>query len=165
MKQNFAWGSTAREVGYLNVPPPSSQKWLIMIVLVDTNALFALANADDENHDQVKEYVESTDDVLLLPITVLPEIDYLVTKHLGVQVEIALLRDIAAGAFRLETMSDDDVIRATDLVEQYSDSDIGFVDASIVAIAERLNVTRILTGDQHFRMIRPRHCAYFELVP
>lgn len=76
-----------------------------------------------------------------------------------------MLRDIVAGEFRLESVSEADVARATDLVEQYAESGIGFVDASIVAVAERLNVTRILTSDQHFRMIQPRHCAYFDVVP
>ncbi len=136
-----------------------------MTTLVDTNALFALGNVADKDHERVRAYVENTDDVLLVPITVLPEIDYLVTKYLGVHVAIALLRDITAGAFRLEGVTDTDVARAIDLIEQYAGSAIGVVDASIVAVAERLNVTRILTGDHHFHMIRPRHAAYFDLVP
>lgn len=38
--------------------------------------------------------------------------------------------------------------------------------AAIVAIAERLNVRRILTLDRrHFSVIRPQHCAAFELLP
>jgi predicted nucleic acid-binding protein len=41
-----------------------------------------------------------------------------------------------------------------------------FVDAIIVAIAERLNITRVLTLDvRDFRMFSPRHCAAFELLP
>lgn len=136
-----------------------------MAVLVDTNALFALANAADQDHARVYDYVAGSSDVLIVPVTVLPEIDYLIVKHLGVRVEIAMLRDMVAGEFRLESVSEADVARATDLVEQYAESGIGFVDASIVAVAERLNVTRILTSDQHFRMIRPRHCAYFDVVP
>ena len=43
---------------------------------------------------------------------------------------------------------------------------MGYVDASIVAIAERLNVTRIATLDQrHFRMMRPRHVDALTLPP
>src|SRR5438477_532166 len=44
--------------------------------------------------------------------------------------------------------------------------EIRLVDASIVAIAERLRVTRLLTADRrHFSLIRPRHCPALELVP
>jgi len=50
-------------------------------------------------------------------------------------------------------------------VDQYTDSVLGLVDASIIALAERLRITRVLTLDQrHFRFVRPRHCAAFEVV-
>ena len=136
-----------------------------MTALIDTNALFALANAADADHDRVRDYVTTTDDMLIVPITVLPEIDYLIAKHLGIRVETAMLRDIVAGEFKLEPVLEADVARAIDLIEQYADADIGFVDASIVAVAERRAITRIVTGDQHFRMFRPRHCTAFELIP
>jgi predicted nucleic acid-binding protein len=51
-------------------------------------------------------------------------------------------------------------------MRQYADSDIGFVDASIVAVAERLNVRKIVTLDRrHFGLIRPRHCEAFAILP
>jgi predicted nucleic acid-binding protein len=44
--------------------------------------------------------------------------------------------------------------------------DVGFVDASVVAIAERLRLDRIATTDRrHFSTVAPRHRASFELVP
>lgn len=44
--------------------------------------------------------------------------------------------------------------------------DLDFVDALIVAIAERLNITRLLTLDRRdFQIIRPKHCNSFELLP
>ena len=136
-----------------------------MAVLVDTSALVALVDAGDEDHERVARYVLATDDVLLVPITVLPEADYLITLRVGLRGELAVLRDIVAGGFRLEGVTTVDVARCAELIDQYGDSDIGFVDASIVAVAERLNVPRLLTLDRrHFTMIRPRHCEYFELV-
>jgi hypothetical protein len=42
---------------------------------------------------------------------------------------------------------------------KYSDAALGFVDASIVAVAERLKIKELLTTDRrHFSLIRPRHC-------
>ncbi|MDQ2828558.1 MAG: PIN domain-containing protein [Chloroflexota bacterium] len=137
-----------------------------MAIVVDTNVLFALVNASDEDHRRVVAFIESTDDVLILPVTVLPEIDYLITKNLDIRTELGLLRDVAAGGYRLEGVTSDDITRCVQLIDQYADSDIGLVDASIVAVAERLNITRILTLDhRHFSLIRPRHCAYFSLLP
>ncbi len=94
------------------------------------------------------------------------EVDYLVANRLGVRVEIAMLRALAKGDLRLEGLTPMDLQRAIDLIEQYADSNIGLADASIMAIAERLRITRILTLDhRRFRMLRPKHCAAFELVP
>lgn len=43
---------------------------------------------------------------------------------------------------------------------------LGLVDASTVAIAERLDVTTMATLDHRdFPVIRPAHCDVFDLVP
>jgi predicted nucleic acid-binding protein len=135
-------------------------------VLIDTSGLYALADRGDPAHRSMHAFLAATRDVYVVPLTVVPEVDYLVAERLGVRVELSLLRALAAGEFQLEGLLPGDFDRSIELIEQYSDSDIGFVDASIVALAERLRIERILTLDQrHFRMFRPRHCAAFELVP
>jgi predicted nucleic acid-binding protein len=59
-----------------------------------------------------------------------------------------------------------DYTRAADVLRNYNDANIDFVDACIVAMAERLNIRKVLTIDQrHFRIFRPRHCDSFELLP
>ena len=51
-------------------------------------------------------------------------------------------------------------------MDRYRDADIGFVDAIIVAIAERLASVRLYTLDRgDFTIIRPRHLTAFELLP
>jgi predicted nucleic acid-binding protein len=51
-------------------------------------------------------------------------------------------------------------------VRRHSDANLDFVDALIVATAERLNITRLLTLDRRdFQLIRPKHCSSFELLP
>jgi uncharacterized protein len=53
-----------------------------------------------------------------------------------------------------------------ELVRKYSDLPPGAVDASVVAIAERLGVHDIATLDRrHFGVVRPRHVAHFAIVP
>jgi predicted nucleic acid-binding protein len=135
-------------------------------ILVDTSAIVALVDAADDDHQEVARYVLNTEDVLLVPVTVLPEADFLIAERVGVRGELALLQDIVAGGFGLESVTVADVARSAELIDQFADSDIGFVDASIVAVAERLAITRILTlNRRHFGVLRPRHCSYFTLVP
>jgi uncharacterized protein len=64
----------------------------------------------------------------------------------------------------VEPLKEADVTRADALMERYPD--IGFVDATVAAIAERLRHERIATTDRrHLGPIRPVHIEAFELVP
>jgi len=59
-----------------------------------------------------------------------------------------------------------DLERANAILAQYADNRLDFVDATIVAIAERLNVKQILTLDRrHFGAIRPLHCHALTILP
>ncbi len=69
-------------------------------------------------------------------------------------------------AVQVEPVAIEDLQRVHEILEQYADSQLDFTDATIVAIAERLNITRVYTLDRRdFSMIRPNHCDYFELLP
>lgn len=137
-----------------------------MAVLVDTNAIYALADASEPDHETVRGFFRQVREPLIVPVTVLPEIDYLCASRLGVRIEAATLQAVARGEFALEPLEAGDLERSIELIERYADNNIGLVDASIVAIAERLKITRICTLDhRHFSIFRPRHCPAFELVP
>ncbi|MBI4321741.1 MAG: PIN domain-containing protein [Chloroflexi bacterium] len=139
-----------------------------MAVIVDTGPLYALVDVSDSHHDEIAEFVANTNQVLVVPVVVLPEVSYLIGKHLSTDVEVRLLRSIVAGegGLRLEGLAKTDLARAADLVAQYADARVGFVDAAIVAIAERLNIRDVLTVDRrHFTMFRPSHCGAFNIVP
>jgi len=135
-------------------------------VLVDTGILYALADIDDAWHESVKEFLQTITETLVVPVTVLPEVCYLLNTHLGQESERKLIASIIHGELRIEGLTNDDFRRSFQLLETYSDMNIGFVDASLVAMAERLKIHRLLTTDRkHFSIIRPRHCHTFELLP
>ena len=59
-----------------------------------------------------------------------------------------------------------DLARIGELLAKYRDLSLGTTDASIVAAAERLDVTTIATLDhRHFGVVRPAHAETFELIP
>jgi len=76
------------------------------------------------------------------------------------------LVELSKSNIALEPISPRDLIRINEILADYAESRLDFVDAALVAIAERENITRILTLDRRdFGIIRPRHCSYFELLP
>lgn len=59
-----------------------------------------------------------------------------------------------------------DPIRIAELVAQYRDLPLGTVDASVIAVAERLDTIEVATLDRrHFSVVRPRHEVAFQLLP
>jgi len=74
--------------------------------------------------------------------------------------------DLLAGAYRTEHPIEGDLRRCRELQAQYEDLALGVVDASIVALAERLGEERIATLDhRHFSVVRPAHTEALALLP
>jgi hypothetical protein len=135
-----------------------------MPILVDTGVLYALADRDDAWHKRARSFIENTPELLLVPVTVIPEVTYLLRARLGERAELAFVASLAAGELGVEPLTGLDLKQCAAIMARHTD--IGFVDASVVAMAERLKVTTIATTDRsHFGQIRPKHCAAFALMP
>lgn len=135
-------------------------------VIVDTGALYALADRDDRWHRRLSTFLEGTTADLVVPITVLPEACYLLQMHLGPEAERRLIASCASGELTVEPLTTEDLRRAAQFLEIYADARLGFVDSSVAAVAERLGIRQVLTTDRrHFSLFRPRHSPAFELLP
>lgn len=96
----------------------------------------------------------------------LVEVDYFIHQRLQPAQRLALLDDISSGAYRIEDLQPGDYRRVRELCDRYADSDIGFVDAAVLAIVERLNEPKLATLDRrHFGLMRPRHVDSLQLLP
>jgi predicted nucleic acid-binding protein len=137
-----------------------------LTVLVDTGPLVAAVSRADVWHGRVAGWWSANREPVLIPVTVLPEAAYLIGSRLGAAHETAFARSIAGGEVEVGALDDADLGRAADLMAAYQDLPLGLVDASIVAMAERLDVATILTTDRrHFGVVRPAHCERLRLVP
>jgi uncharacterized protein len=103
---------------------------------------------------------------LVVPTLVVAEVTYLLGSRRGWKAEARFLGDIARGHLVLEPVHARDPVRIAELVVRYRDLPLGTVDASVVAAAERLDVTEVATTDRrHFGIVRPTHVEAFELLP
>lgn len=133
-------------------------------VLADTSGIIALLDRDDRHHQAAIEVARVN--TLTVPSTVLPEVDYLVSKYLGEVVAQAFIQDLADGHFNYLTVELDDIRSALAVMTRYKGVPLGLVDASLVALAERYRMPRILMLDRrHFSLIRPQALEYLELLP
>ncbi len=136
-----------------------------MTLILDTGPIVAALNAGDPDHERCAALLADTDD-LLIPSAILVEVDYWLVKLGGAQVWADFVADIVRGAYRLAHPTDADLTRAAELECTYHDLDLGLVDASIIALCERLDQTTVATLDRrHFSVVRPRHCSHLTLLP
>jgi predicted nucleic acid-binding protein len=135
-------------------------------LVLDTGPLYASLDRDDADYAACRRLIEEASEPLVIPAPVLVEVDYLIGTRLSPGVLVALLDDIALGAYQVEDLTAADYQRIGQLVDRYADADIGFVDAAVIAVVERLGETRLATLDRrHFAMLRPRHVDALELLP
>jgi predicted nucleic acid-binding protein len=135
-----------------------------MPLLVDTGILYALADRTDAWHLKARRYLQSARERLLAPVTVLPEMAYLLRERIGGDAETTFVKSIAAGEIAVEDLKAADWDRVAELMSRYDV--LGMVDASVIAIAERLKLDTLATTDRrHFGMVRPAHVARLTLVP
>ena len=136
------------------------------MLVVDTGPLVATADTDDANHAACRALLEGHDGPLVTTALVIAEAAYLIDRQIGPDGETALYDSVIDGTLRVENLAGPDWERVRDLVAQYATLRLGGTDASVVAIAERLNVTTVATlNHRHFRVVRPRHIDAFELLP
>ena len=134
-------------------------------MITDTGVVYASMDRSDPSHAACVELLQRTGDPLLVPSPVLVELDWLGDAR-GVPVLDATLDSVESGSIEVIDLSPADYVRIRELCGQYQDLGLGMVDASVVAVAERLGEETIATLDhRHFSVVRPRHVASFTLVP
>jgi hypothetical protein len=135
-------------------------------LIVDTGILYALVDRADRYHRDANAVFRSREH-RIVPEPVIVETDWLVLEYLGVDAELKFLEGVARGEWMvIHSPVRADRQRAAALAKQYRDLELGYVDAMVMALAERLGETRIATTDRrHFLAVRPSHADAFELVP
>jgi predicted nucleic acid-binding protein len=135
-------------------------------LILDTGPLYASLDRSDQDHAACRALIEGASEPLVIPAPVLVEVDYWIHVRLNPGALVALLADIDAGAYVVADLERADYVRVRELCDRYADADIGFVDAAVLAIVERLGEPKLATLDRrHFGLLRPRHVDSLALLP
>lgn len=134
--------------------------------LADTSFIVGLLNQSDSRHRDIVSVYKKQDKILVIQ-SVLNEVIYHLEKQIGKERTVDFLRAITNHKqFLLIPLENKDLVRTAEILEQYLDCRIDFVDASVMAVAERMKSNVILTLDRRdFGIFRPVHCGYFEILP
>jgi uncharacterized protein len=137
------------------------------LIVVDTGFLVALLDADDRHHVRCRTWLVANDEPLVVPVPVVTETCYFIERDGGPEIEADFLESFGPEeTFEMIELRPIDWTRTAELIRTYGDLPLGVVDASVMAIAERLGSTQIATLDhRHFTVVRPVHTTAFELLP
>jgi predicted nucleic acid-binding protein len=133
--------------------------------VADSSYVIAIANSGDRRHqDCLKVHKQSGR--IYLPIVSITEIAYILRREVGSAAVPRFIHGLAASKYQVVVLNESDLSRVADLLIHYADSRLDFVDLSVAAVAERLELGTILTLDRRdFQIVRPRHRDRFMLLP
>lgn len=139
------------------------------MIVCDTGPLVAAALANDRDHAACVDLfnrLHAAQSELLVPATVVAVVGYLLAREAGAHLESLFLRSLAEGYFTPVELTAADFSRMAELVVTYGSLPVGTTDASVIALAERLQLTDLATLDRrHFPVVRPSHVDALTLVP
>jgi predicted nucleic acid-binding protein len=136
------------------------------MLITDTGPLVALLNSKDKHHAACADLFSRYRQPIIIPAPVVTEVAQFLEFEPGPQVEAAFLEALARRELLVEATTPADFARMAHLVRKYADFPLGTADASVIAVAERLGITKVATIDrEHFSAVKPAHCDTFELLP
>lgn len=131
--------------------------------VLDTSVIVASINVRDPFHTRCRALFDAGAFDVVIPVLCVAEVAHLVLRDLGPEVEARFIDSLSALAVESPA---DDWPRIAEITRMYADFPLGAVDASVVALAERLGTDVVMTLDhRHFRAIRPAHVEAFTLLP
>ena len=137
-----------------------------MTLIIDSSFLVALYDAGEALHVRAYDFAEQNSEAMFVPDIVLPEAYFLLRRNLGYANSLNFLEFFGSRFVRLLPVLLDDLTRVREISQQYADARLDLVDCCIMAIAERMDITRIATFDRRdFSIVKPRHCEFLELLP
>lgn len=135
-----------------------------MLAVFDTGPLYAALDRDDDDHERCAGLLKRRDLRPAIPALAIAEVAYLAGTRLGADVEARFIE--ALGDLDVEAPLPQEWERIAELVRRYASFPLGATDASVVALAERLQTPYVVTLDRrHFPAIRPSHCDALQLLP
>lgn len=135
------------------------------MIVLDTSFVVALLWSGDDGHHEAAEFYTGAEGRFTTTPLVLAEIDYMLHSRATPDEAQAFNAEVGAGTLGVEWWPKLDV-EAAEIADRYAEIGLGLTDASLVALAGRLETRRIASFDErHFRAVEPLSGGSFELLP
>lgn len=133
-------------------------------MLLDSGVFVALIDKSERNHERCVIFLREFKGRLFTTEAVITESIYLLGP--SIKAQLACIDFILKGGATLIPQSAESLSRASTLMAKYEDIPMDFADATLVSLAEELDVADIFTLDRRgFGTYRMRSKAAFKIWP
>ena len=134
------------------------------MILIDTGPLVAFFDASDQYHERCLDILKEIDGPLVTTWPALTEAFFLL--DFSWKAQDGLWQFLIRGGVEIQDPDPTSLQRCRSLMEKYRDLPMDLADASLVVVAETLNIREIFTLDHRdFSVFRPSHVDCFDLIP
>ena len=139
-------------------------------IVADTGGLLRGLARTKDGKPSFPEYekILTSANLVIVPGLVLAEVDYFLRENRAAMRKLVAEIFDPATRYEYELPRPSDVVRALELDARFATLNLGLVDGTVVAVAERRHIYRVLTTDRRdFTAVRvgPRLTRALELLP
>jgi uncharacterized protein len=135
-------------------------------LVLDTSVLFAALDADDPDHERCAGLLADSEELLVIPFAVFPELDYWVRKVATADAWLSFCEDVREGAYALHQADAEMLLAAARLQARYADLGLDVVDAMVFVTCEALGEAKVATLDHRdFGVLRTQDGRQLAIVP
>lgn len=128
------------------------------IAITDAGPLIALFDNSDKYHQKTKykleEYRQDLKGRLITTWPIITEVSYILKGHVHLQSQLDFLRWISLGGLEIFDLTRDHLSRIIELQKKYFSLPMDFADASLLIVAEILDITKVFSVDKDFSIYR-----------
>jgi len=135
------------------------------VILVDAGPLIALIDRGEAHHTRCVEALADLTGPMVTTWPTFTEAIYLLGSAAGWPAQEALWKLVSRGELQLMELDEPLRRRTRALMAKYSDAPMDLADASLVAVAEALDLRRVFSLDSDFQVYRLKGRRVFDVVP
>lgn len=135
------------------------------MTLIDAGPLIALLDRADTDHGVCAEALRTLKGPFVTTWAVMTEAMHVLRARAGPEASEALLGLVGRGDVEIRELPPTITPRLLSLLRKYRDVPMDFGDATLVVLAEELNLAQVFTLDRDFRVYRFRGRLHFRMTP
>lgn len=128
------------------------------IAIVDAGPLIALFDRSDRYHERAKQSLENyrreTRGKLITTWPVIAEVAYLLKEHVHFQAQLDFLKWISLGGLEIFDLGRHHLPKVIEWQSRYADLDMDLADATLIVVAESLEINKVFSIDKDFSIYR-----------